>query len=119
MREARRMMSCVAATSASMFSMELSITRASCTHPTQPDPRARSHDAGETHDVCRGRLDWPIRDRAYVEFRDAGATHPTHGRAHDAGIERVRNPVLRPAPVLVEQTAVLIEHLVSGEGGNT
>ena len=32
-----------------------------------------------------------------------------------AGVQRVRHPILRPRPILIEQSVVLVEHLMRGE----
>ena len=56
-------------------------------------------DAGDPQNVGAGALYWKIGDGAGVELGNAGATRPAHRSPHHSGIERMRQPVVRPAPV--------------------
>ena len=115
MRDARRMISCISATSASIRSIGASISTASCTGASSLMPCRCRQDAGNAQNVGAGRLNRPIANRSLVEFGDAGAAGPAESRAHDAGLQRVLHPIVRPCPVLRELLVVLVEHLVRFE----
>ena len=65
-------------------------------------------NAGNPQDVSAGRLNWPVADRALVELENSSAAGPAEGCAHAARLQRVLHPIIRPAPILREQFAVLV-----------
>ena len=105
-REARRISSCMSATSGSIRSSGASIITASCTGAIKRKP-AGGPDAGQPQNIGAGALHRPIPDRTLVELGNAGAAIPAEQRRHYSGIERVRQPIVRPTPVDCEQLMVL------------
>src|SRR5262245_56034836 len=102
-RLARRMISRISATSASILRLE----QHGVVHGRdQRQVVAGAPDVGEAEYVGAGALDRPISDRALAQFRDAGGTFPTEHSAHLAGGERVMQPILGPMLILREQFAV-------------
>src|SRR5262245_363990 len=78
----------------------------------------RAQDDGDAQNFGARGLNWPIADRALVEFQDAGGAPPVKAGPHDAGVESESEPVVRPPPIPREQLVMLVEHLMRFVQGN-
>ena len=84
----------------------------------QAEAVARCPDHYDPENIGAGALDNEILDASTVEFGDAGTALPAERRPHHAGIKRVRQPIVSPAPIDGEQLAVLCDHLMGSNAGN-
>src|SRR5262249_29691014 len=73
----------------------------------QLDAAAMGQDAGYAQDFRPSALNWPIADRALVEFGDPSLALPSVHGAHASVIESMRYPIAAPGPVDGEQRTVL------------